>query len=260
MKEPIRLRDSSSGASDGVRELLAVARKTRPMTEVERARMLTHGAKLAALSTGGLLSSPAWAGAGKIIAAVLVVGAGAKALPQLFASPDEKTQESTHVVGAMAVPANSSGPVVPEIVPVAPLVSVQKPLEKEPPTTPSSSKAPPKRAQPIPAAKAASSMEINEKPAREDTGDELSREARQLMEVGRFVSTNPNRALELLDAHRLAFPKGKLGIEREVLVIDALAHAGRVQEARTRGETLLLRAKGSLYEVRVQRMLERIKQ
>lgn len=257
MKDPIRLRDSASGASDGVRDLLAGARKTRQMTDVERARILAKGAKIAAMPVGGLLSSPALIGTGKIVASVVVLIAGAKALPSLLVPAKSAVHEVVDPVVEMVRPEVPSALIVPEEVPSAVVVSTPESLVTATAPAKAISRPVVRQAKPI----ASTTIEI-ERASKEDgveDGDELTREARQLGEAGRVVATNPSRALELLEVHREAFPKGKLGSEREVLVIDALLRAGRVQEARTRGDALLSQAKGSLYEARVRRMLENMK-
>jgi hypothetical protein len=72
------------------------------------------------------------------------------------------------------------------------------------------------------------------------------------------VRSNPAEALELLRLHAQRYPRGKLVMERQLVEIEALLHAGRTQEARTRAETLLARSGGSLYEARLRRMLEQM--
>jgi hypothetical protein len=72
------------------------------------------------------------------------------------------------------------------------------------------------------------------------------------------VRSNPAEALELLRLHAQRYPHGKLVMERQLVEIEALLHAGRTQEARTRAETLLARSGGSLYEARLRRMLEQM--
>jgi hypothetical protein len=45
-------------------------------------------------------------------------------------------------------------------------------------------------------------------------------------------------------------------MEREMVAIDALRRLGRTGEARARGEAMLARAQGGLYEERVRKLLE----
>jgi hypothetical protein len=91
-----------------------------------------------------------------------------------------------------------------------------------------------------------------------DTSDSLAREAQLLEQARGLLGSNPSGALAKLDEHAATFPRGKLGLEREFLAVDALRRAGRTGEARTRGEALLARSRGSLYEERVQKMLDRL--
>ncbi len=250
MKDPIRLRESASGASEPMRELLAGARATRRMTDVERARIIVQGAKIAALPAGGLLSSPALIGAAKVVAGVVFVIAGAKALPSSNEPATIAARRAFDPAVEMVTPAITSSRPMPE-------VSVAMPADVMP--VPTSILSAPVR---VPISKrivrpekpiAAAISSVDPAPAE---GAEWTREARQLAEAGALVATNPTQAIEQLDAHRTAFPRGKLGIEREVLVIDALVRAGRKHEARARGEALLSKSNGSLYEPRIRRMLE----
>jgi hypothetical protein len=47
-----------------------------------------------------------------------------------------------------------------------------------------------------------------------------------------------------------------MGMERELVAVDALIRLGRRDEARTRAEALRVRAAGSLYEERVRKLLD----
>jgi hypothetical protein len=252
MRDPIRLRDSASGAGDGVRELLQGARVTRRMTDIERARIIAQGAKIAAVPAGGLLASPALVGAGKIIVGVVVLVAGAKALPSSNESIKTSARRAFDPSVEIVVPAITSASSISEAPVSTRIVNVHE-------STAASSLSVPRKApihKPIVRhEKPMVSAIAVEQPAPAD-GDELAREARQLAEAGALVATNPMQAIEQLEMHRATFPRGKLGIEREVLVIDALMRAGRMQEARERGATLLLKSNGSMYEARVRRMLE----
>jgi hypothetical protein len=71
-----------------------------------------------------------------------------------------------------------------------------------------------------------------------------------------LLGTDPGAALRALDAYSAAFPAGHLGLERELLAVDALRRMGRVDDARARGQSLLARAQGSIYEDRVRAILD----
>ncbi len=262
MKDPIRLRDSTSGASNGVRTLLDSARKTRQMTDVERARMVAHGAKIASMpATGSVIASPALVGTGKLVAGIVVVIAGAKGILPLFSSTDNNFRENAAPIVEMVRPDIPPDLVLPETAPSATAITAPDVPEVSLAPAPAASTVVIRSAKPISSARIEMPPAHQEVPPQipeqtEQEGDELTREARRLSEATRLLATNPSEALERLEAHRLAFPRGKLGLEREVIVMDALIRVGRVQEARARGDALLARAKGSFYEARVRRMME----
>ncbi len=70
-----------------------------------------------------------------------------------------------------------------------------------------------------------------------------------------LLGSDPDAALAVLDAHAAAYPAGHMSLERELLALDALRRLQRVSEARARGESLLERARGSIYEARVRAIL-----
>jgi hypothetical protein len=84
----------------------------------------------------------------------------------------------------------------------------------------------------------------------------LAREVAMLENAGSLLERKPAEALAALDAHAAAFPGGHLVMERELMAVDALGRLERVSEARARGEALLARARGSIYEARVKGLLE----
>ncbi|HTQ06067.1 MAG TPA: hypothetical protein VMI54_19530 [Polyangiaceae bacterium] len=83
----------------------------------------------------------------------------------------------------------------------------------------------------------------------------VTAEVALLEQARRVLASDPNRALALLDEHRVRFPHGALGVEREVLAVDALMHAGRRPEAEARAARLRASAPGNLYEERLERIL-----
>jgi hypothetical protein len=85
--------------------------------------------------------------------------------------------------------------------------------------------------------------------------DSLAREVAMLERARALLETSPAEALAALDVHAATFPAGRLAMERELLAVDALSRAGRVADARRRGEVLLASAHGSIYEERVKTML-----
>jgi hypothetical protein len=70
-----------------------------------------------------------------------------------------------------------------------------------------------------------------------------------------LLASDPGAALSAVDALAAAFPSGHMGLERELVAVEALRRLQRVPEARARGEALLQRARGSIYEERVRSIL-----
>lgn len=62
-------------------------------------------------------------------------------------------------------------------------------------------------------------------------------EARLLAAARSALSTDPQRALQLLNEHRAAYPRGVLAQEREVMRVDALKRAGQQDAAKKAAET-----------------------
>ncbi|MDC3961762.1 hypothetical protein [Polyangium jinanense] len=231
MSEPTRLRDDGP---DDVRALLRAGSKARPMTKAERARTSARLGRYAAAAVvaGGISWLPA---------AALCAGLGA----------------GTALVawGVHALIAPAPPPSAPPPSPPAALTVAQPPPPAAPPApSPSSTATPPPPAPraPISAAPAPSLSASAEAPA----PDPLAEEAALLERARAALNTSPAEALSLAEAHAARFPTGKLGMEREIVIIDALRRLGRTDEARTRGEALLSRARGSLYEERVRKRLE----
>jgi len=94
--------------------------------------------------------------------------------------------------------------------------------------------------------------------ATERENDALEREAALLERARASLATAPGRALALAEEHAASFPTGKLGIESELVAVDALRLLGRHHEARARGRALLGRAPGNIYEDRIRRLLEKL--
>jgi hypothetical protein len=94
--------------------------------------------------------------------------------------------------------------------------------------------------------------EIRPRPTRrravESVGDEaLVAERRLLEDARRALGSSPATALEKIEAHERAHPRGQLVEERESLRIRALAAAGRGDEARARAARFRARYPQSLF-------------
>jgi TolA-binding protein len=72
--------------------------------------------------------------------------------------------------------------------------------------------------------------------------------ARAAVNAGR-----PTEALERLDDHSRRFPKGSLALEAEVVRVQALAAAGRSEEASRRAKRVLSRSPNSVVAARLRR-------
>lgn len=88
-------------------------------------------------------------------------------------------------------------------------------------------------------------------PARVDEETEMS----LLREAGTAISSDPARALALVDEAERRFPRGALGQEREVIRIQALTAAGRRDEALQRARAFLARTPSSAHRPRLEQIL-----
>ena len=84
---------------------------------------------------------------------------------------------------------------------------------------------------------------------------QLSRETRLLELARQQVGSNPRQALSTLNAHRRDFPHAALATERELMAVDVLLRLGRRDEALRRAAQLRAQAPESIYEQRLQRLL-----
>ncbi len=80
-------------------------------------------------------------------------------------------------------------------------------------------------------------------------------EADYLRRAHSLLGSSPREALTLAEAHPLAYPKGKLGQEREMIVIAALKGLGRTAEAEARGAAFLGRFPESAYRRRIEALV-----
>ena len=228
MSEPRRLRDD---APDDVRALLRAVPASRSMSaaEADRSRArLARAVAVAAVAGGVSWFSGAAFGAGLGV----VVGVASLFAPPWFAADPP---------APAAVPSN---------VAVAP-TGILAPPRAQDTSAPEPSAAPVRAASPAMAG--ASSGAPTAAPS--SSVDVLAEEA-ALLDRARAALGSPAEALRITEEHAARFPRGKLGMEREMIAIEALRRLGRGAESRARAESLLARAKGSLYEDRLRKMLE----
>lgn len=231
MSEPKRLRDEGP---DDLRALLRHAPPTRPIGAAERRRTALRIGRYA--SAAALASALSWAPGAALGAAL-----GVATVAVVWGVPALLTPKADPVpVAAPPLPSAPSAAPVP-----TQLAAPQPP--------PSVTAAPPPPPRPAPSlASAAPSAEPEAPPP----VDALAEEVALLEKARAALGSAPAEALALAEAHATRFPAGKLGMEREIVAVDALRRLGRAAEARSRGEALLRRAKGSLYEERVRKLVE----
>lgn len=226
MSDPKRLRDEGS---EEMRALFRAGAPTRRMTAEERARTRDRiGRYVAAATVAAALS---WVPGAALGAALGLVAVAAM-----------------YVVPAWIAPRPApSTPALPPIPTAVPTASAALPEPPPPPSAIPSAEPPAPRAPAAPPSSASSAA---------PPADLLAEEVALLDRARAALGTNPAAALALAGDHASRFPQGKLGMEREIVAVDALRRLGRSDEARARGDLLLDRARGSLYEERVKKLVE----
>lgn len=224
--EPKRWLDSD--APPDVAELLRSARAPQPIPraafERSRRRLAAFGA---AAGTTTFLSLKANALAAALGAATgLAVFGGALVLQ----SSEDPAPPAPAISAPAPAPAPSSGPLAAPPAAIAPL----PPVSAAPATT-----------------------GVRQRPAPDAATDSLAAEL-ELLRRAR-ASADPERGLALIDEHARRFPKGMLGIERELSAIELLERAGRRSEARSRAEALAGRVRQTPYSERVEHLLRRLR-
>lgn len=255
MSEPTRLRDQGP---DAVRALLHHAPKTQAMSAAESSRTRVRVARFAAISAG--VGSLAWLQGAAIGASLGVLAVGAAEVVPTWLAPAPTAPSALPAPTApTALPAQSSS-LAPsphgDAVPVAPLVRSASPVEPAVPSASVTSEAPPRKPVARPPEVPETAINEGSPPASARQTDSLAQEAALLERARASLGANPAEALGLTEAHAAQFPGGKLSMEREIVAIDALRRLGRSGEARTRGGAVLSRARGGLYEERIQKLLD----
>ena len=236
--EPVRLREESASALE--RALLEAGRSYRSSGTARAKTMAALGvAGSATLLAGAAQAVPlatlakmTWTTTwGKLLAAISIVGAAAAVPVGYFAW---QRHHPTKHVGS------------------APAVIAAKPSEAEPTQVPPAliGRALEDQAMESGSAGAASAAHLVRPPV--TLAHELSSldAARGLLARG-----DATGALARLDAYGRAYPHGRLGLEAEVLRIDALAESGRRDAARARAEAFLQHHPHSVLAARVRTRL-----
>jgi len=237
ISEPVRLREESASALE--RALLDAGRSYRS-TGTARAKTL---AALGVAGSATLLAGTAqalplatvakltW---GKLIAAISIVGATA-AVPVGYFAWQRHHQPAKHGGAAPAVAA--------------------KPVQAEPAQVPAASTARVLEetaiAQPMPTETGSAVSTRSARPAVTLAHELSSLDAAR----GLLARGDARGALARLDAYWRAYPHGRLGLEAEVLRIDALDESGHSDAARARAEAFLQHHPHSVLAARVRTRL-----
>jgi hypothetical protein len=100
----------------------------------------------------------------------------------------------------------------------------------------------------------AESPNVEKRAVKEPTWDEP-----QLIErARRALAVDPRRALALAHEHQRRFPAGALGVERDVIVLEALARSGQASEALRRARAFEARYPSSIHLPRVRALRTRL--
>jgi hypothetical protein len=247
MKTPLRLRDDPAAPAD-VRDLVRSGGRSRALPGETRARSAARlGRLVVAPAAAGLLlwiKGVAVAGLCAVgaVAAVRIVPALVHATAVTEAEPSERRDPPVSVT--------TGSPVASPIVRLAPPTAA--PDDPSPPAVPVPPSSRAGALQDGPRPPTAPPAHANSRPER----DPLEREAAMLEEARSVLDRDPGGALAALDRHSATFPAGRLSMERELLAVEALRRLGRSAEARARGNALLARAGGSIYEARVRATLD----
>ncbi len=135
----------------------------------------------------------------------------------------------------------------------APAANSAPPLPIPPPPEPVAS-------MPEPVASASPSLVASARAPRPPALDEAARERAETQLLDRAqqaLGSDPATTLRLCDEHARSYPSGTLGLEREVLAIDALVRLGRRDEAERRATRFRTRHPSSAYLPRLAVILGR---
>jgi hypothetical protein len=243
MSGPTRWRDDDSSPPE-VRDLLRTVKGaggSRPLPAASRARSVARLDRMLALpAAAGLLL---WLKGVAVAAGIGVLGVVAvKGIPVLLTNTD-----AVPTVTAVATP---TAPATVKPKPTPTPATVPTPSVTAAPTATAAVTATPTATPAV--------IATPPEPAPSAGTDSLAREAAMLDRARAQLGSDPGAALATLDAQALAFPAGHMGLERELLSVEALRRLHRDSEARARGESLLQRARGSIYEDRVRAILDKL--
>ena len=239
MTDPRRLIDETDDQVE--RLLLQEARSYRASGQARHGALAALGlvstamtvAKASAAATSW--SVKAWFAAG------VVVGAAATGVTVLTTQSDP-AQPPTQSAVVAPVPTPPAREATPPSPPAEPAVAPSQPAAAPPEAAP----APKVSTKPRPSG----TTQSKEPSAASTLSEEVAAldAAQTALQAG-----SPGRALRLLDAHAARFPRGRLGLEAEVVRIQALARAGNRAAAAARARGFLERHPNSVLAPRVRR-------
>jgi hypothetical protein len=230
----IKTARSGEDPSDDVRQrvhgavLARIAAAAAVTTAVASTTTSTAAAEAAAAAAGGK-----WLATGVVAKSLLVlslVGAGAGAW--VMATRPSPQAQSAEVATPLNTSAPNKGGQRRENEPTGGMRTEDAPAPPLPPPAivESAPAKPPPRSLSAPAAPAPHEVKKGDTPSSKGSVEEellLLKEAQQKLQSG-----DPNKALDLLDAHAREHGEGALSEERQAARVLALCQAGRVEEAR----------------------------
>jgi hypothetical protein len=223
MSEPLRLREGSATALE--RALLEAGRSYRSTGSARSKTLAALGVAGSATLLAGTaqampLASLAKMTWGKLLAAISIVGAAAAVPVGYFAW--QRHHPATHAASA-------------------PITVAAKPIEQTPTEL----------AEPVAMRRTQSGSAHAARPVVTLAHELSSLDAAR----GLLAEGDATGALARLDAYARVYPHGRLGLEAEVLRIDALDESGRSDAARARAEAFLQRHPHSVLAARVRTRL-----
>lgn len=243
-KEPLRLRDESASALE--RALLEAGRSYRSSGSARTKTLAALGVAGSATLLAGTAQAASLASLakvtwkvtwGKLLAAISIVGAAA-AVPVGYFTWQRHHPAQHKVSAPVVVAAKATDQAPPELPPGVAVGPLEDPLEKQ--------------------------MAGNVAPGLQQSGSThggrppvtLAHELSSLDAArGLLAQGDATGALARLDAYWRAYPHGRLGLEAEVLRIDALDGSGRSDAARARAEAFLQHHPHSVLAARVRTRL-----
>lgn len=133
--------------------------------------------------------------------------------------------------------------------------SVPQPM-RPPVVQPTSKLRPVLVAEPTPAPEAAATPSVPIRAAKEAPA--VWDEPQLIEKARRALATDPRRALLFTQEHQRRFPAGTLGVEREVIALEALSRTGQTAEAKRRALAFQAKYPSSIHSPRVHALLVRL--